>query len=317
MNTEYNVLVLGCGNIGAQYDFDTSDVKTHVKAWSLMPNIRLSIFDLNKELESKVATKYNCRVIESISVESLRVFDCISICTPTTTHMELLIQAFEAGVKVIICEKPITNNLESVKPILNAYQAGNSKVLVNYIRRFQPAYSKLQIYISSVLQTGETLKAINIKFNRGFINNCSHAFDLIEFIFKKDLLITDSYKFNVVYDHFDYDPTLSLSGKWGDTIISVLGLSEVLYSTFEIELYFKTRKVLILNAGDRIEFYSSTEGPVAINPLVKNEELSGCISDYMKSVIQEAANILVGKNCEDNFVSSLALNTRMLKYLNN
>lgn len=311
-----NVLVLGLGNIGALYDLETTDIKTHVKAWSLVPNVNLSIFDVDKALMKKIALRYNCRTLETVNVEILAGFDCVCICTPTTSHKELLLSAFNAGIKVILCEKPISYDLGHVIEIEEAYHAGSSKVLVNYIRRFQPAYSKLQSYISMVEQNAETLKAVNVKYHRGFINNCSHAFDLIEYLFKQELIIEDIYKCNPVFDHFDSDPTLSLWGKWRNATISVLGLHEVLFSIFEIELYFETQKVLIINAGDRIEFYSSLQNSGKLSPLFKTEEFLGCITDYMKPVIEKALDILVGKCEEDNFISSIKLNTRMLNYLN-
>jgi len=312
MIPEYNVLVIGCGNIGAQYDLESSEVKTHVKAWSLMPNVNLSIFDLDKELLEKISHRYNCQISKSVSVESLAKFDCVCICTPTQTHKDLILATFEAKVKVIICEKPVTDDLDYAREILEAYTNSSSVVLVNYIRRFQPAYFQLQNYLSSLLKTGETLIAVNIKYNRGFINNCSHAFDLLEYLFKKELVIDYLYKFNPVFDHFSSDPTVSLSGNWGDASISVLGLPEVLYSIFEIEIYFKTHKVLIVNAGDHIEFYQKigTSGP-----LIKTEEISGCITNYMKFVIEEASGILASNGKGDNFISSIKLNTRMLNYL--
>ena len=86
----YRGLVIGCGNIGALYDFDNAQIITHAKAIHTDPRFSLSVFDINKELAKKISSKYNCEIIEEINEQTMQSFNCVSICTPTHTHYEFL-----------------------------------------------------------------------------------------------------------------------------------------------------------------------------------------------------------------------------------
>ncbi|PTS95978.1 hypothetical protein DBR11_20055 [Pedobacter sp. HMWF019] len=312
----YKVLVIGCGNIGAQYDKHTDAIQTHVKAWHLNPETAVSIFDLNQSFVQEISDLYGCEIVEDINVDILRNFDCVSICTPTKTHLDLLEQSFTASVKTIICEKPVSIDFGQLEQLKESYANSNSKVLVNYIRRFLPAFKKLREYILLKLTT-EKITNISVRYQRGFINNCSHAFDLIEFLTDKNLTLEEIQSHNRVFDQFDYDPTLSLQAIWGDININVLGLSNVLFSHFEIDIFLEYTKISITNAGDLIEIYEAGKFNGFLQPLNINTGLTqtNCLKDYMKSVTDKAIELTKGVADQDNFLSSIVLNQKMLKYI--
>ena len=55
----YKVLILGCGNIGAGYDFDNEQVLTHAKAFNLHPEFSCVFYDQDHALSKRVAEKYD------------------------------------------------------------------------------------------------------------------------------------------------------------------------------------------------------------------------------------------------------------------
>lgn len=314
----YKVLVIGCGNIGAQYDIDNDEIQTHVKAWYLKSSVAVSVFDINYELASKVANIYKCEIVDNISSETLSKFDIVSICTPTFTHFEILKNAIEVGVKTIICEKPISNSIEEMVQLKEMYDKGCSKILVNYIRRFQPSFLSLKSFIHEDLDDHD-LTNISIRYQRGFINNCSHAMDLIEFITGKEINLDQIKIHNVVFDQFENDGTLSLMALWNKVNFDVLGLGNVLFSHFEIDLYFKKHKISIKNAGNLIEIYKSEGKSEFLLPLNLKENLSkkDCLKDYMIPVTDYAIKLAENKELKDNFINSITLNLKMLNYKNN
>lgn len=314
MTEQKRVLVIGCGSIGAQYDLHTHDVQTHARAWYINSNTSLTLFDINEDLSSMIAGIYKCKTLPSIDIEVLSSFDCISICTPTNTHARLLDIALKAGVKTIICEKPVSGNVCDLENLLRLYLNSQSKVLVNFIRRFQPAYTKLKNVISTIMSEEESLTNISIRYQRGFINNCSHAFDVLEFLLDRKVELKELNIYNKKFDQFDGDPTLSISALWNDVNFSVTGLANVLFSHFEIDIYFKRHKVSIRNAGNYIEVYKA-EYSKNLQPLFKIQEFTECLKDYMKYVVHEATELIKDPTREDNFVPSVDLNMRMLKYL--
>lgn len=311
----YKVLVVGCGNIGAQYDKCTDDIQTHVKAWYLHPEATVYIYDLDKVTANEISGLYNCQIVNDLSIEILSDFDCVSICTPTNTHLELLEKTLAAGVNTVICEKPISMDSEQLTWIKANYSKSSSKVLVNYIRRFLPSFTTLKEFIGGL--TEERITNVSIRYQRGFINNCSHAFDLIEFLTGEELILDEIKIGNKVFDHFEYDPTLSLQAKWNDVNIDVLGISNVLFSHFEIDLYFLRYKIVIKNAGDLIEIYEAPSSKEILKSLILKSELTenNSLKDHMKYVIEEAIQMIKGTKNQDNFLSSIALNQRMLKYI--
>lgn len=314
----YKALLLGCGNIGAQYDLENEEVLTHAKAYSLHPHFKLTVFDVNKVLKEKIAEKYKADALNELSEDSFNNFDCISICTPTSTHFELLSKALHHNTNVIVCEKPVSNNPEEIAEVENLYRKGNSKILVNYIRRFQPDYIELKKQTEEILTT-ERLTNISIRYQRGFINNCSHAFDLLQFLTGRDIDLKNISITNRVFDHFESDPTLSMNCKWENTNIAILGLSDVKFSLFEIDLYFEYTRISIQNAGRNISVYSASKSDQFLQPLMVVKELSkeNCLKNYMNAVIDNAYQLLKGSKTNDNFLSASKLNQHMLNYIHN
>ncbi|MES2427305.1 MAG: Gfo/Idh/MocA family oxidoreductase [Bacteroidota bacterium] len=314
----YKALVIGCGNIGAQYDMHNNEIQSHVKAWYLNPLVSLHIYDINRSLVENVADKYNCEIIDSLEVDVLKEFTFVSICTPTATHLNFLEMALAAKVNVVICEKPVSNNYEDLEQIKSIYEINTSKVLINYMRRFLPPFMELKQFISSI-KPFEKLTNISIRYQRGFINNCSHAFDLIAYLTDIDIDLSHINRFNLIADHFIDDPTLSLQALWGDVNFNVQGLSNVNFSHFEIDLYFNYHKIVVKNAGNIIEILKAEKTDGNLKPLILQAEhtRNNCLENYMKHVIDYAVDLKQGRVNKDNFINAVTLNQKMLRYKDN
>jgi predicted dehydrogenase len=220
-----------------------------------------------------------------------------------------------AGVPVVICEKPVSNHSEELINLAARYQKANTKILVNYIRRFQPAYLALKQQISAWLQQ-ETLTNVAIRYQRGFINNASHAFDLLQFLFNKPINLEQIHVNHSINDHFPHDPTLTLTATWNNAGFNAMGLANIQFSHFEIDLYFHTRKIIITDAGKTIRVLEAPIKGTFLQPLIEKEVHQNCLANYMKAVIQHAFNLLEDKSTTDNFQESVYLNQQMLKYIN-
>ncbi len=312
----YKALVIGCGNIGAMYDFNNDQVQSHAKGFYLNPKFSLSVFDINKKIAEKVSARYQSEIVNVIDEKTLSEFDCVSICTPTDTHTSLLRIAVSAGVKVIICEKPISYSLEELSAIKSIYLNGNSRIIVNYIRRFQPAFIEFKKIVTSLL-ANELLTNVCIRYQKGFLNNCSHAFDTIEFLTGSELNLVEIKKHNVIFDHYPDDPTLSMQALWNNVNLSITGLSNVSFSFFEFDLYFQHYKICIKNAGQNIEFYKAEKGDQFLLPLQIQDQFTRelCLNNYMTNVIDRVYLLLSNKKQKDNFLESLSLNQKMLNFL--
>jgi len=69
--------------------------------------------------------------------------DCMLVVTPTYTHAEITVDAANAGLHVF-CEKPMAITLEECDAMLDAANANNVKLMIGFVRRFQPNYGEMK-----------------------------------------------------------------------------------------------------------------------------------------------------------------------------
>jgi UDP-N-acetyl-2-amino-2-deoxyglucuronate dehydrogenase len=74
--------------------------------------------------------------------------DTVDICTPPSTHSDLIVKAAEAG-KNIICEKPITDDMEGARRAVEAADKHGVTLGVMQNYRYRPEYVDAQKYLSS------------------------------------------------------------------------------------------------------------------------------------------------------------------------
>lgn len=311
MGNSINALLIGCGNIGALYDLDDSTkIWTHAKAFSKSTNISFSVTDNNKKLAKKIAQRYQVENINIAADTDFSNYDIVSITTPTPTHFTYLEKLLHQNVPVIICEKPVAANTEELKKLVKLYNKSGSKVLVNYIRRFQPAYQKLKKLIIKQ-HTSTSCTGINIKYQRGLLNNGGHAFDLLEFLFDKPFSFQNFKVQLAAFDAFDYDPTVSGSCTFEGCPVTIIGIEKANYPIFEMELFFPSKKMVICHSGDEVRHYEQIKNQ---RMLVENHKhrQTEILSNYMLPVINKALQLLKNKNESDNFLQAVELNKKII-----
>ncbi|HXB41273.1 MAG TPA: Gfo/Idh/MocA family oxidoreductase [Bacteroidia bacterium] len=305
----YKALVIGCGNIGALYDIKGKKTLTHAKAYHLNSKFNISVYDTDPHKAKQIAKKYKISFVEKLTEEELKKFDFVSICTPTDQHFKLLIRLLNLKTKIILCEKPVSYSGPELELLKKKYSKSSSKVLVNYIRRFQPAYAEVKSYLAKNLKDKKPGQII-IKYKRGFINNGSHAFDTLNYLLdtkthlKKVKLILKTYDLNGL------DPTLTCNTNYNNTELSVIGITNTDCPLFEIEIYFNTSKLLIRESGNLIEYYSID---TKTKQLKLKKTWMGALDNYMEHVLNAAVEIHKNKR-EDNFLHSLQLNKTLLQF---
>jgi len=219
----------------------------------------------------------------------------------------------QQNVPLIICEKPVAANEKELNELVRLYKKSHSKVLVNYIRRFQPAYEKLRLQLVKQKAT-KTCKGINIKYQRGFLNNGGHAFDLLEFLLGKPFMFEKFVTTNVVYDMFTDDPTLTGSCCFLGIPVGFLGIVDVGYPVFEIELFFADGKIVICHSGDEIRYYKVDKQKMILQENMKSRQLN-ILTKYMLPVKDKGMQLLKHKNEKDNFLQAVELNKRMVRII--
>ena len=308
----YSVLLIGCGQIGATYDLkEKNKVWTHARAFSQRPGINFFVSDINSSAAGKIAKVYGVPREELSRLSNFKKFDIVSLTSPTTTHFDYLKLLLEQNIPLIICEKPVSANNAELDELLKLYKKSTSKVLVNYIRRFQPAYKEVRKTIKKYTKTSACI-GINIKYQRGFLNNGSHAFDLLEYLFDQPFLFESFCLQQAEFDSFPYDPTITGTCTYLGFPVTIFGAVGAEYPLFEIEILFKKSKLLIHSSGNDVQFFEYDKKMKRFKE-DRSRRLSNILQRYMLPVIDEAFRIIKKPKTADNFIQSVDLNKRMMK----
>jgi hypothetical protein len=312
----YQALIIGCGNIGAMYDFDSPSVLTYAKAFYLDPEIEFEVFDIDPKASEKIAKKYDVQNVKQITADTFSKYEIVAICTPTATHHEYLSAMLErVGVQLVICEKPVDTSRSRLDLLLKHYAKSETKVMVNFFRRFQPGMLKLKAKIESFRQKEECTNIV-VSYQRGFHNNASHAIDLLEFFFNSLIDLNEMKINHFDFDEFETDPTVSASCNWNGTNLQFNGLSRVEFSHFEIAIYFPKKALFLKDGGNSIEEYVVPFKSGNFYPkLVLHERQAGILDNYMTNVVSHAKGLLKVKGSHDNFQESVHVSERVLKLL--
>jgi len=316
MANKKRALIVGCGNIGALYDYKKEGVRTHVKAFVQNHLFETFVFDQNQDLARNIASYYNIAFLNDLDRIMDKEFDVVVISTPTNTHFDYLNRFLKMNIPVIVCEKPVTDTVEKLLELQKLKEASTSKVLVNYFRRFHPSYQKLKEVIKSIDQP---LTNIQITYQRGFSNNASHALDLLHLFFGENNL-ENVHICHCALDEFENDPTLTLTATFQSIPISIQGLQFVKHSFFELKLWFKTVMVSIENNGQSIRLLSAAANKefsfyLPLEPIPSAFDGTNAIENAMQYLVESVLKYLENPALEDNFDSSVQLNHQSLKII--
>lgn len=122
--------LLGAGRIG----------KVHARAISGNRDAELAVVaDASAEAAEAISQQYGCRIstIEDIAADAL--IGGVIICTPTTTHADLIEKFARAG-KAIFCEKPVDLDVARAQACLEVVRETGTRLMLGFQRRYDPHF---------------------------------------------------------------------------------------------------------------------------------------------------------------------------------
>ena len=124
--------VIGTGNLG----------KNHARIYSGCGDIdALYLYDLDREKAEQIAAEYDAETSSSIN-DLLESCDLISVCTPATTHFDIVFKAIGTGVDVLV-EKPITSCWRDGEKLVQKAQTSGRVLQVGHIERFNGVFQAI------------------------------------------------------------------------------------------------------------------------------------------------------------------------------
>jgi myo-inositol 2-dehydrogenase/D-chiro-inositol 1-dehydrogenase len=124
--------VFGAGRIG----------RIHASNLAALPGVQLqAICDPSAEAASDLAHSLGAKVSTIEAVLADKQIDAIAICSPTTTHSDLITRAAAAG-KHIFCEKPVDLSVPRAQACAEAVKAAGVACMIGFQRRFDPTFNE-------------------------------------------------------------------------------------------------------------------------------------------------------------------------------
>ncbi len=183
MTVLYRTAVIGCGKIGATWSDSHRVIYQQCARTELVALCDIDLWKIPWGYQEY--TDY----MDMVTNEKL---DIVSVCTPPETHCQIVCD-IAPFVKGIYCEKPIATTLEDADKMIEVCRKHNVVLQVNHQRRFyKPVFT----------------------FSRGILNSGSHAFDLVNYLFKPEIEVdftyidTNEYRFELdcIHEHKSHVP---------------------------------------------------------------------------------------------------------------
>ena len=123
--------VVGAGHLG----------KIHLKLLNSSKRFQLmGFYDTDLKISKELSDKEGYKCFSNLD-NMLDNVEAIDIVSPTSTHYNIAKQAISSN-KHIFIEKPITNNIDHAKDIIQLSKKNNIIGQVGHVERFNPAYVK-------------------------------------------------------------------------------------------------------------------------------------------------------------------------------
>ncbi len=297
----YSVLVCGAGNIAHRFDtLEGDDIFTHVKGFLRHGGFRVvAIIDEQPERAKEAAEVWNIphygRCLDDVRDVD---YDLVSICTPDHTHAQYLQDVLALKPKLVLCEKPLSANIEEASALVELYQQHGVHLAINYSRRWLPDFQ----HLSAQALSGNFGKVVSarMKYYKGFLHNASHFVDLLSMFTKPEIL--GGVILHSVQDYTPDDLTISAAALMQSSIadgstfpVMIEGYDTRLMSPIELEIIFEKTAIKLeeLN-GSFLTVASLRENQTYPSFFEFSERTTSCIdaSQAMREAVAAAYQTL-------------------------
>lgn len=112
--------------------------------------------------------------------------DVVSVCTPALYHHDHVLDVADAGVDLVLCEKPLASSLTEAARMVAACEATDTALVVNHTLRFTEKFQRLRESIRAGNELGDVY-SVGVQTRMELFRNASHVVDLLCFLFDDDV----------------------------------------------------------------------------------------------------------------------------------
>lgn len=297
-----NVIVIGLGQIGMGYDLHLDSevyVYSHARAFSQHPSFKLvAAVDPMEETRKVFEHEYNCPAYTTIDAALLRHQpDLVIIAVPTSIHSETLHQVLrQSRPKAVLCEKPLSYDLNEARAMVQACVANGVDLYVNYMRRSDSGV----IEIKRRLGAGEICAPVKgvAWYSKGFLHNGSHLFNLLEY-WLGAMRTSEILSRGRLWGGSDPEPDIRVTFERGEIIF--LAAWEEAFSHYTIELLSPSGR-LRYEQGGKLIHWQAVQRDVHlkgyIRLAVKPDVIDSSMDRYQWHVADQLAHALNGRDAQ-------------------
>jgi predicted dehydrogenase len=167
---------------------------SHTTAYARVPATELvGVCDISTTMLERFRTNWGHKWPEARTYTDYRQMlseaelDIVSVCTPDHLHTDMVVAACEAGVKGIICEKPLATTLRDADRMIEAVEKHGVKMSVEHTRRWIFEYHEAREYVRKGMIGKLHRIAATMNGERAMLfRNGTHLIDLICFFADAD-----------------------------------------------------------------------------------------------------------------------------------
>lgn len=175
MGKNYKVAIVGCGGISHMHTgWYLKEPRAALTAISDIDQARVKAYGEQYEVE-KQYTDY----IEMLETEDI---DIVSVCTRPKMHAPVVIEVAKRGVKGILSEKPMAENLGQAEAMLESCSQHGVKLAIDHQVRFSAPYQHAQQMIADGA-IGDIFRIHGICGGGDLKDNATHTVDLMLYLY--------------------------------------------------------------------------------------------------------------------------------------
>ncbi len=302
----YKVGIIGTGRIGFLLEKDPLRKKPCTHAGGILKNKKLKItaacdIDIKRLSYFGNIYKVNHLYTDYKTMLKKESLDVVVISTWTDTHRPITLYAARKGVKIIICEKPMSFNHKDCKMMVNTCRKHNTRLIINHERRWEPLYKKVKeminkksigkvkTVIANVL-TNVSPDKKSFKINKSsLLHDGTHLIDIALYLFGNPLSITGfvpAYRKDTVYGVIEFKKKIFL-------FIEAGGDRE--YFNFELDIQGTEGRIKVGNAYKEFWRKKSSSRYVGFYELEKQTFPSISDKNPFTAMYNEVVKLLDGK----------------------
>jgi len=229
--------IIGLGNIGMGYDLNNEDeraVNSLASAFYLHKEFSLiGGIDIDSSKRKIFEEKFNKPTYKNIQ-DQIQVSkpDVVVISTPTKSHFSIYKELVsEYSPKAILCEKPLSYNIDEARKMVNLSTGKDIPLFTNYMRRCNPSVIEFKNKITEG-KFKHPIKGV-CWYSKGLFHNGSHFLNLFQYWLGKvrDFkIINHGSSLNTI----DIEPDVIINFDYGEILFLSTGVDSFSYCGVEL-----------------------------------------------------------------------------------